>query len=154
MSLPDFSVRRPVTVFMATVAVTIVYLALNLVFVGFVPCEDVMGRPDVAFAAMMEYDGDLKLPRHYLVQPPAIDRTMGEYLARNEVTQFACSETQKYGHVTYFWNGNRTGMFDEVYEEYVEIASDVVPFEQRPWMKAAEITDALGALGADRAVQR
>ncbi len=98
--------------------------------------------PDVDFVGMMEYDGDLKLPRHYLVQPPAIDRTMGEYLARNQVSQFACSETQKFGHVTYFWNGNRTGMFDEVYEEYVEIPSDVVPFEQRPWMKAAEITDA------------
>ena len=98
--------------------------------------------PDVAFAGMMEYDGDLHLPRHYLVQPPSIDRTMGEYLARNQVSQFACSETQKYGHVTYFWNGNRTGMFDEVYEEYVEVPSDIVPFEQRPWMKAAEITDA------------
>jgi 2,3-bisphosphoglycerate-independent phosphoglycerate mutase len=98
--------------------------------------------PDVEFVGMMEYDGDLKLPRHYLVQPPHIDRTMGEYLARNQVSQFACSETQKFGHVTYFWNGNRSGMFDEVYEEYVEIPSDLVPFEQRPWMKAAEITDA------------
>lgn len=98
--------------------------------------------PDVEFVGMMEYDGDLKLPKHYLVQPPAIDRTMGEYLARNQVTQFACSETQKFGHVTYFWNGNRTGKFDEAYEEYVEIPSDRVPFEQRPWMKAAEITDA------------
>jgi 2,3-bisphosphoglycerate-independent phosphoglycerate mutase len=75
------------------------------------------------------------------VQPPEIDRTVGEYLARNRVTQFACSETQKFGHVTYFWNGNRTGMFDPAYEEYVEVRSDVVPFEQRPWMKAAEITD-------------
>jgi 2,3-bisphosphoglycerate-independent phosphoglycerate mutase len=67
---------------------------------------------------------------------------MGEYLARNHVSQFACSETQKFGHVTYFWNGNRSGKFDELYEEYVEVPSDVVPFEQRPWMKAAEITDA------------
>ncbi len=98
--------------------------------------------PDVEFVGMMEYDGDLKLPRHYLVQPPAIDRTIGEYLARNRITQFACSETQKFGHVTYFWNGNRTEMFDPTYEEYLEIPSDRVPFEQRPWMKAAEITDA------------
>ena len=98
--------------------------------------------PDVDFAGMMEYDGDLKLPRHYLVQPPEIDRTMGEYLARNRLRQFACSETQKFGHVTYFWNGNRTGMFDPAYEEYFEVPSDRVPFEQRPWMKAAEITDA------------
>ncbi len=58
------------------------------------------------------------------------------------MTQFALSETQKYGHVTYFWNGNRGGKFDEAMETYVEIPSDLVPFEQRPWMKAAEITDA------------
>jgi len=98
-------------------------------------------KPDVAFAGMMQYDGDLLIPKHYLVSPPAIDRTLGEYLARNRVPQLACSETQKYGHVTYFWNGNRGGMFDPKLESYVEIPSDRVPFEQRPWMKAAEITD-------------
>jgi len=99
-------------------------------------------RPDVFYAGMMQYDGDLKLPEHFLVDPPAIDRTLGEYLARSGVAQFACSETQKYGHVTYFWNGNRSGKFDESLEEYVEVRSDNVPFEQRPWMKAAEIADA------------
>ena len=48
---------------------------------------------------------------------------------------------QKYGHVTYFFNGNRSGKFDETLDTYLEIRSDVVPFEQRPWMKCAEITD-------------
>jgi len=90
---------------------------------------------------MMEYDGDLHIPKHFLVAPPAIDHTMGELLAQNHVPQLAISETQKYGHVTYFWNGNRSGMFDSGVETYVEIPSDLVPFEQRPWMKAAEITD-------------
>ena len=67
---------------------------------------------------------------------------MGEYpRAHAHVSQLAISETQKYGHVTYFWNGNRSGMFDDGTETYVEIPSDRVPFEQRPWMKAAEITD-------------
>jgi 2,3-bisphosphoglycerate-independent phosphoglycerate mutase len=104
-------------------------------------------RPDVLYAGMTLYDGDLAIPKTYLVAPPAIDRTMGEYLARNGVRQFACSETQKFGHVTYFWNGNRGGKFDEATETYVEVPSDRVPFEQRPWMKAAEITDrALEAL--------
>lgn len=98
--------------------------------------------PDVFFAGMTLYDGDLQIPKAFLVSPPAIDRTLGEHLARNGITQFALSETQKYGHVTYFWNGNRGGMFDEALETYVEIPSDLVPFEQRPWMKAAEITDA------------
>jgi 2,3-bisphosphoglycerate-independent phosphoglycerate mutase len=67
---------------------------------------------------------------------------MGEYLAGSGVSQFALSETQKYGHVTYFWNGNRGGRFDPDLESYVEIPSDRVPFQERPWMKAAEITDA------------
>jgi len=97
--------------------------------------------PQVLYAGMMEYDGDLKIPRRYLVEPPAIDRTMGEYLVRNGLRQFALSETQKFGHVTYFWNGNRSGTLDPERETYVEIPSDQVPFDQRPWMKAAEITD-------------
>jgi 2,3-bisphosphoglycerate-independent phosphoglycerate mutase len=100
-------------------------------------------RLDVFFAGMMEYDGDLKRPVRYLVAPPAIERTLGEYLARAGLPQLAISETQKYGHVTYFWNGNRSGQFDERVETYVEIPSDSKPFEERPWMKAAEITDRL-----------
>jgi 2,3-bisphosphoglycerate-independent phosphoglycerate mutase len=99
-------------------------------------------RPDVYYAGMMLYDGDLQIPRHFLVPPPSISRTMGEYLARNGMKQLASAETQKYGHVTYFWNGNRSGKFSEELETYIEIPSDRVPFEQRPWMKAAEVTDA------------
>lgn len=99
--------------------------------------------PQVLYAGMLEYDGDLHIPARYLVNPPAISNTMGEYLANTGVAQYAISETQKYGHVTYFWNGNKSGKFDEKNETYVEIPSDVIPFEQRPWMKCAEITDAL-----------
>jgi 2,3-bisphosphoglycerate-independent phosphoglycerate mutase len=100
-------------------------------------------RPDVLYAGMMEYDGDTHIPKHYLVEPPAIERTMGEFLAASGVRQLAISETQKYGHVTYFWNGNRSGKIDDKLETYVEVPSDRVPFDQRPWMKAAEITDRL-----------
>ncbi len=102
-------------------------------------------RPDVLYAGMMEYDGDLHIPKQYLVSPPEIEHPMGELLAENHISQLAISETQKYGHVTYFWNGNRSGMFDSGTETYLEIRSDNVPFDQRPWMKAAEITDALTA---------
>ncbi|PKL08695.1 MAG: 2,3-bisphosphoglycerate-independent phosphoglycerate mutase [Spirochaetae bacterium HGW-Spirochaetae-7] len=102
---------------------------------------DRVRRPKVEYAGMMEYDGDMHVPKTYLVTPPAIDRTMGEYLAGSGVPMLAISETQKFGHVTYFFNGNRTGKFDEKLEDYVEIKSDLVPFEQRPWMKTAEITD-------------
>ena len=101
--------------------------------------------PKVCYAGMMQYDGDLKLPKRFLVSPPAIDRTSGEYLCATGLKTFACSETQKYGHVTYFSNGNKSGYIDEKLEKYVEVPSDIVPFEQRPWMKGAEITDALVA---------
>ncbi|MBO7762091.1 MAG: 2,3-bisphosphoglycerate-independent phosphoglycerate mutase [Clostridia bacterium] len=99
--------------------------------------------PDVFYAGMLEYDGDLHIPSHFLVNPPEITNTMGEYLTATGISQLAISETQKYGHVTYFWNGNRSGKFSEELESYIEIPSDVVPFEQRPWMKCAEITDRL-----------
>ena len=99
--------------------------------------------PNVVYAGMLEYDGDLHIPSNYLVNPPEITNTMGEYLADTGVSQLAISETQKYGHVTYFWNGNKSGKFSDALETYIEIASDVVPFEQRPWMKCAEITDEL-----------
>ena len=97
--------------------------------------------PKVTYAGMLQYDGDLKLPGRFLVNPPAILDTSGEWFSKSGVTQFACSETQKFGHVTYFWNGNRSGKFEG--ETYQEVLSDVVPFEQRPWMKAAEIADAM-----------
>ena len=99
--------------------------------------------PNVVYAGMLEYDGDLHIPSNYLVNPPEITNTMGEYLANTGISQLAISETQKYGHVTYFWNGNKSGKFDDSLETYIEVPSDVVPFEQRPWMKCAEITDKL-----------
>lgn len=102
---------------------------------------DRVRRPNVQYAGMMEYDGDLHVPKQYLVQPPTINRTMAEYLCASGIKQFSISETQKFGHITYFFNGNRSGQFDKNLETYVEIPSDNVPFEQRPWMKCAEITD-------------
>ena len=109
-------------------------------------CFDKFDRvryPKVMYAGMLEYDGDAHIPSRYLVNPPEIINTMGEYLADCGIKQAAVSETQKYGHVTYFWNGNRSGKFNDELETYVEVPSDVVPFEQRPWMKCAEITDKL-----------
>ena len=99
-------------------------------------------HPKVFYAGMLQYDGDLLVPKNYLVEPPLIDRKMGEYLAEMGVPSFAISETQKFGHVTYFWNGNRSGYINEEIETYIEIPSDNVPFDEAPAMKAQEITDA------------
>jgi 2,3-bisphosphoglycerate-independent phosphoglycerate mutase len=96
--------------------------------------------PDILFAGMMEYDGDTHIPPNFLVHPPLIEKTIGEYLCSERVKTFAVSETQKYGHVTYFWNGNRSGYIDPDLETYVEIPSDKIPFDKAPKMKAFEIT--------------
>ena len=101
------------------------------------------GFTGVKFAGMLQYDGDLNIPEKYLVQPPVISNTLTEVLVKAGIREFAVSETQKYGHVTYFWNGNRSGKVDEELEEYLEIPSDVIPFEQAPAMKSKEITKAL-----------
>ncbi len=97
----------------------------------------------VKFAGMLQYDGDLNIPTHYLVQPPVIKNTLTEVMVENGIREFACSETQKYGHVTYFWNGNRSGKVCEALEDYLEIPSDVIPFEQAPAMKSKQITEAM-----------
>lgn len=108
-------------------------------------------NPDVLFAGMMEYDGDLKIPPLFLVSPPAISRTISEYLVHNEVNQLAIAETQKFGHVTYFWNGNNSEPFDPRREDWIEVLSDHIPFDRKPEMKAREVCDQVVAGLASRA---
>ncbi|KAH9578071.1 Metalloenzyme [Trypanosoma melophagium] len=98
--------------------------------------------PKVRYAGMMRYDGDLGIPNNFLVPPPKLSRTSEEYLIGSGCNIFACSETQKFGHVTYFWNGNRSGKFNETQETFLEITSDRVQFNEKPLMKSKEITDA------------
>ena len=97
--------------------------------------------PKVLYAGMLEYDGDLHIPHKYLVNPPQIRHTLTELLVENGINEYACSETQKYGHVTYFWNGNRSEKFSEELETWQEVPSDVRSFDECPWMKGTEITD-------------
>ena len=98
------------------------------------------GTTQVRFAGMMQYDGDQQIPERFLVSPPAIENTVSEHLVAARQRIFAVSETQKFGHVTYFFNGNRTGYLDENLEVYEEIPSDRLPFNQAPAMQARAIT--------------
>lgn len=107
------------------------------------PYFDRGNRPNVIYAGMLQYDGDLNIPKRYLVAPPEIKDTLSELLVKHGIRQYAISETQKYGHVTYFWNGNKSGKFSEELEEYEEIPSDNISFDLKPWMKCADITDRL-----------
>ena len=105
------------------------------------PHFDRKRKPNIKYAGMIQYDGDLKLPTHYLVTPTQIDTPISTYLCNSNIRSFAISETQKYGHVTYFWNGNNSGYINQALETYIEIPSDTIPFDQAPLMKATEITE-------------
>lgn len=96
---------------------------------------------DLLVVGMTMYDGDLGIPAQFLVPPSRVTGTVSELLAKAGIAQMACAETQKYGHVTYFWNGNRSDKFDNDLETYIEIPSDKVPFDQLPRMKASETGD-------------
>ena len=99
-------------------------------------------RPlNVYFAGMTEYDADQHIPAHCLVAPIKITNTLHEILSRNNISQLAVAETVKFGHITYYFNGNSYEPAKK--EEFLEIKSDTRPFDERPWMKAAEITDAV-----------
>lgn len=102
---------------------------------------DMPKKPNVFYCGMLQYDGDLKLPTNFLVEPPHIEHTLSEYLVNKGVSSYACSETQKFGHMTYFWNGNRSEKFSDTLEDWEEVPSDVIPFDQKPWMKATEVTE-------------
>lgn len=97
--------------------------------------------PSVLFSGMIQYDGDKNIPKKFLVDPPNIDFPFGEYLCSLGIKSYAISETQKYGHVTYFWNGNRSGYIDKSLEKYEEVKSDQSIFDKNPDMKALEITE-------------
>ncbi|RAP26574.1 2,3-bisphosphoglycerate-independent phosphoglycerate mutase, partial [Candidatus Marinamargulisbacteria bacterium SCGC AG-333-B06] len=97
-------------------------------------------HPKVFFAGMMQYDGDRHIPNRFLVNPPKIENPISTYLCDKNIRSLAISETQKYGHVTYFWNGNKSGYINKELETYIEIKSDLIPFDQAPNMKAYEIT--------------
>ena len=97
--------------------------------------------PKVYYAGMLEYDSELKIPKHYLTEPPKIKYTLTEELNKYGIREYAVSETQKYGHVTYFWNGNRMDKFNENLETYDKVDSDIISFDKVPKMKSYEITD-------------
>lgn len=97
--------------------------------------------PTIYFAGLTEYDSDHHIPTHTLVPPIKIEQPLNTFLGSHHITQLAVSETVKFGHITYYFNGNSYELAPG--EEHLEIPSDSQPFDTRPWMKSAEITDAV-----------
>ncbi len=95
--------------------------------------------PEVYFAGLTEYDSDRHIPKNILVPPVVIESPLNVFLGQNKISQLAISETVKFGHITYYFNGNSYKKARG--EEQIDIPSDLQPFNTRPWMKSAEITD-------------
>ena len=104
---------------------------------------DRIRRPDVRFVGMTEYDEDIHVPQYTLVQTPVFKHSLTKHLAAAGIRQYAISETVKFGHITYYFNGNSYDVPAGEVEE--EVPSYKEPFNTRPWMKSAEITDKLVA---------
>jgi 2,3-bisphosphoglycerate-independent phosphoglycerate mutase len=95
------------------------------------------------FLGMTQYDAELGLPKNFLINPPKINNTLTEWLSNHGARQYSVTETTKYGHLTYFFNGNKSGAFKEELETCKQIDSDVCDYATKPKMKAVEITDDL-----------
>ena len=94
---------------------------------------------DVYFVGMTEYNSDTHVPEHRLVESTQISQTLNQFLSKKGVSELAVSETVKFGHITYYFNGNS---YDRAFgEDFIQVDSYTEPFETRPWMKSAEITD-------------
>ncbi len=93
------------------------------------------------FVCMTQYDATM--PNVHVAFPPeALTMTMGEYISKNGLTQLRIAETQKYAHVTFFYNGGEEKTFPG--EDRILIKSpDVETFDLKPEMSAYEVTDAV-----------
>lgn len=101
------------------------------------------------FVCMAQYDASM--PNVSVAYPPEqLTMTLGEYLSKSGKTQLRIAETQKYAHVTFFFNGGEEKQFEG--EDRILIKSpDVATFDMKPEMSAYEVCDAVvDAINADK----
>ena len=97
-------------------------------------------RPKVLFAGMTQYDQDNEIPPDFLAGTPEVDDPFGKRILELGLKQFRLTETQKFAHVTFFYNGGYREPLDISMENYHLIASDKISsFAEKPGMKASEI---------------
>lgn len=103
----------------------------------------------VNFVCMTQYDETM--PNVTVAYPPeSLEMTFGEYISKKGLTQLRIAETQKYAHVTFFFNGGEEKQFEG--EERILVKSpDVETFDMKPEMSAYEVTDAVvDAINSDK----
>lgn len=102
---------------------------------------DLNGKPNVFFASMSVYDQEQDQPKNRIIESLPKSKFLGEVLVERGIRQFRISETQKYPHVTFFYNGGYAVELDKKLETYCMINSNPPDtFAQKPAMKAFEIT--------------
>ena len=94
---------------------------------------------DLFFVTMTAYESGLPVQVAF-TKPPGMDNMLGGYLSALGLRQFRCAESEKYPHVTFFFNDYQDEPFDG--EEWGLIASprEVATYDQKPEMSAAEVT--------------
>ncbi len=104
--------------------------------------------PVAHVTCMMSYNRNLSLPYAFEPEQPSV--TLGYTFSELGLAQFHCAETEKYAHVTYFFNGGRTTLFSG--EKQLLIPSpSVATYDQKPSMSARKIADAvIGAISQGR----
>ncbi len=101
------------------------------------------------YACMTTYDAAFGLPVAFPKETyPDI---FPEVLARGGLTQFRCAETEKYAHVTYFFNGGREEPFPGEARKMVPSPRDVATYDEKPQMSAALVADAVVQATTERA---
>lgn len=94
----------------------------------------------VHYVCMSQYSADFADRVSIIYPPSSLDNTMGEYLAKLGKTQLRIAETEKYAHVTFFFNGGVERVFDG--EDRILIPSpDVATYDLKPEMSAYEVTE-------------
>ena len=105
------------------------------------------------FAGVLQYDSEEGLPGNFLCAPPVIQNGLTEWLVAHGVRQYSVTETVKFGHLTYFFNGNRAAPFDANLETWKEFKSDVLHnmYNRAPKMQAEKIcADAVKAIAGKK----
>lgn len=98
--------------------------------------------PELAgFSSMVSYDATLHCPVAF--EKDNLPQTLGEVLSREGMRQLRIAETEKYAHVTYFFNGGREQPFDGEDRILVDSPRDVPTYDLKPAMSALEVTDRL-----------
>ena len=100
---------------------------------------------DCYFAGILQYDAEMNLPKNYLCEPPVINTTLTSWLCEHGVRQYTVTVTVKFGHMTYFFNGNKSAPIDSALETWLEIPSDKLNnlYDKAPKMQAEPITEKL-----------